>query len=82
MITMTDLAGRVLVHQAAHMRRMSAARVVACWGANPKAQARAVEVIALLAEHGTPVWCWGTTKNGAPKHPLYLRGNTPLVRFA
>lgn len=25
------------------------------------------------------MWCLGTTKHGAPKHPLYVKGDTALV---
>ena len=27
------------------------------------------------------IFCLGTTKSGAPKHPLYIATGTPLVRF-
>lgn len=28
------------------------------------------------------LWCLGTTKNGEPRHPLYVRGDQPLVRWS
>lgn len=48
--------------------------IVACWGAHPMADERARVVEPLLAARGE-VFCLGTTKDGCPKHPLYL----PLV---
>lgn len=27
------------------------------------------------------LWCLGKTKHGAPKHPLYIKGDTPLIEF-
>lgn len=52
--------------------------VVAAWGAHPAAARRAERVIELV---GRPVLCLGTTKDGAPRHPLYVRGDQPLVEF-
>lgn len=35
-----------------------------------------------LDQGGIPVRCLGTTKDGHPRHPLYLRKDTPLVEFS
>jgi len=39
---------------------------------------RPVEVLALV---GKPVYCLGKTSGGWPKHPLYLRADTPFVEY-
>lgn len=31
---------------------------------------------------GGIVWCWGTTKEGQPRHPLMLPYSTPLESLA
>lgn len=49
---------------------------VAAWGANAKPD-RVAEVLALM--NGRPLYCLGTTKSGAPRHPLYVKGNTGLI---
>lgn len=54
--------------------------VVCAWGATAVARRRAPGVAALLA--GRPVRCLGRTAAGAPRHPLYLRGDTALRRFS
>ena len=53
--------------------------VIAAWGAMAFARARARVVCGLLA--GTPLRCFGITRSGAPKHPLYLPAGTPLLPF-
>jgi len=63
---------------------VNASLVVAAWGANAshgKLAGRASHVRDLLtkATYGRGVWCLGRTKDGHPKHPLYLPGNTELV---
>jgi hypothetical protein len=35
-------------------------------------------VSALIRAAGARMLCLGTTKAGAPRHPLYVRGDTPL----
>ena len=33
---------------------------------------------ALMHQHNVVLWCFGTTASGAPRHPLYLKRETPL----
>lgn len=69
---------------AALARRCEA--VVCAWGAtplkHPALALRASEVRALLLGHLPLLHCFGKTKDGWPKHPLYLPRATSLVPFA
>jgi hypothetical protein len=56
--------------------------VLCGWGVNKLAQTRAATVVPLLREHCANLVCLGTSKSGAPNHPLYLAADTPLVPFA
>jgi hypothetical protein len=56
--------------------------VVAGWGAFPMAKERALDVASVLRFHGNGMHCLGTTKDGHPRHPLYVRGDTRPVAFA
>lgn len=49
---------------------------VAAWGAWNKLPRFPVAALALNANR--PLACLGHTKSGAPRHPLYVAGNTPL----
>lgn len=51
-------------------------RVVVAWGAFP-APVRIAHVVRLLQPRR--LWCLGVTASGAPRHPLYVRGDAPLV---
>jgi hypothetical protein len=55
------------------------APVVAAWGANARPD-RVEQFLAL--RYADRLTCLGTTKAGAPRHPLYVRGDTPLTPFA
>jgi hypothetical protein len=55
-------------------------QAIVAWGANAKPDR--VEAFRSMAEEtGADLLCFGTTKSGAPKHPLYLRGDAQLERW-
>lgn len=57
----------------------SASLIVAAWGAHGQLYDRADDVIKAGRHLGKVFKCFGLTKNGMPKHPLYVKGTTPLV---
>jgi hypothetical protein len=68
-------------------RATAAAAVILAWGAVGREHAaRVARVMELLRsverQVGRPLLCLGTTKAGAPRHPLYLRADCPLVPYA
>lgn len=56
--------------------------VVVAWGAHRRATVDIVrETHALLREHAATVYCLGRTKDGSPRHPLYVRADQPFEMF-
>lgn len=53
---------------------------ICAWGANAD-PGRANAVTRMLREAGARLWCLGTTKAGAPRHPLYVAGTQELLLF-
>lgn len=53
--------------------------VIAAWGADRRAADRAEQVLRMLTMIGIDPVCLGVTKSGAPRHPLYVKGDAPLV---
>lgn len=49
--------------------------VIAAWGAHPMAKCSLAKEIAKL----DGVFCLGKTKDGSPRHPLYVRKDQPLI---
>lgn len=58
---------------------MRCSRIVAAWGACGEYQDRADAVARLFP--GKELWCLGTTQAGHPRHPLYVNGKQPLVKW-
>jgi hypothetical protein len=55
--------------------------VMAAWGAHPMAATRGPEVAAMLAAEGVALHCLGVTRDGSPRHPLYVRGDVKPVPY-
>lgn len=62
----------------AEMAETPGSRIVVAWGAQSFAKQRARVVAALLRTYGQ-LYCLGTTKDGSPRHPLYVPYSQPLV---
>jgi len=61
-----------------HLAGAMAGRIVAAWGADKavRATGRDAALCALVrATTGQVLACLGVTKGGAPRHPLYVRGD-------
>jgi hypothetical protein len=59
-----------------------ASAVVVAWGVHGALYGRGGAIAAWLAARGVPVTCLGRTKDGSPRHPLYVRRDARLVPFA
>jgi hypothetical protein len=55
--------------------------VVCAWGAHAEADGYDTGAVAILKKAGANLVCFGVTKGGYPKHPLYLAANTPIVPY-
>lgn len=55
-------------------------RIVAAWGAwgAPDFRGHVERCAPMLTSHGARLVCLSKTIHGAPRHPLYVRGATPL----
>lgn len=51
--------------------------IVAAWGNEAKPE-RVRQVVSSLMRFGNNLYCFGTNKNGSPKHPLYVPYETNL----
>lgn len=52
--------------------------VVCAWGVHGGRNNRP---IVLMQQMGADLWCLGKTKDGHPRHPLYVRGDQPLEPY-
>jgi hypothetical protein len=56
--------------------------VVAAWGVHGLLAGRDTYTARLVADvYGPDLSCLGVTKDGQPRHPLYVHGDTPLTPF-
>lgn len=55
--------------------------VVAAWGANKYADPDRIEWVNAILGARRTVHCLGRTAKGSPRHPLYVKGDTPLVIY-
>ncbi|WP_426291211.1 DUF1643 domain-containing protein [Sphingomonas sp. TWP1-3-1] len=56
--------------------------VLAAWGAHGGHRTRANYVRGMAQLHGAELVCLGTTAAGHPRHPLYVKGDQPLVAMS
>lgn len=62
-----------------HAAAKSSSPMLCAWGANMGD--RAYFTLAMFRSRGTDLRCLGLTRNGYPRHPLYVRGDQPMVKL-
>lgn len=55
-------------------------KIVCAWGANAQ-EDRVSAFLRRMQTAEIPLFCLGTTKAGAPRHPLYIKSEQPLVAW-
>jgi hypothetical protein len=61
-------------------RAARAGKIIVAWGNHGRLLGRDADILSQL-QVGSPLHCFGTTKVGMPRHPLYLRADVQLSRF-
>jgi len=56
--------------------------IVCAWGAEAARTPRAGQVLHMIRGVGPQPYCLGTTAEGYPRHPLYVRGDAKFRPFA
>jgi hypothetical protein len=64
-------------------------RFICAWGGEPSGahglkemyRLRVRQTLARAKAAGVPLWCLGFTESGAPRHPLYIPKDEPLVPY-
>lgn len=64
------------------LRSVASGTVVAAWGSHGFARERAAVVHELLVEAGARVLCLGRSRDGSPRHPLFMPADARLVPWA
>lgn len=78
---MRERAAQACIDEEVRAHDDRAGVVVAAWGANKLAHEHARGVLSLVPP-GLEITCLGKTQGGFPRHPLYMRGDTPLSTFS
>lgn len=55
--------------------------IVCAWGAHQMASSRVPDIVRRAADFGVKMVCLGVTKDGHPRHPLYVRSATELTSW-
>ncbi len=63
--------------EAAHLAEFT----VCAWGADPATKPRGLMVAGRLIDQGADLRVLGLTRDGAPRHPLYMRGDAEPVAW-
>lgn len=63
------------------LRSSEISGIVAAWGAWWSAVPRKIPRLVVEAFTERPIACLGKTKDGSPRHPLYVAANTPMEAF-
>lgn len=71
---------RYWLSQAISMGAMGS-KIVCAWGANARNRREPLEFIENARRQNVPLYALGLTLDGIPRHPLYLRNDSPLIRI-
>lgn len=81
LLTMNDPIGPDNDQHIRWATHLPKSRIICGWGAHPMAQRDGrADAVKHLIQWGM-AWCLGTTKDGHPRHPLYLPADTRLERW-
>jgi hypothetical protein len=66
-----------------HLRTMASwsDAIICAWGAHPMATEKRVRDVVEILRGYRELQCLGLTASGAPRHPLYVKGDAPLTLF-
>ena len=71
------------IHLIAALTAAAAANapVIAAWGTHGAHNGRAAEVRELALQYGVELMCLGATRDGHPRHPLYVKADQEFVNL-